>query len=142
MGGGGSRTVEYVQAPTAQRAPDQSAEDKSFLDQQRAQMKEMQDSYKTNLEALNRQYASSQQQSNNVLQQLQASSEAQRRTSDENRTTLAAAQEASNRQLSLLSASRDQAVGQAAEARNQQATETGSMFDRLSRRRRARQTTY
>jgi hypothetical protein len=141
-GGGGGRTVEYVQAPTPQQAPAQTAEEKAYLEQQRQQMAEMQASYKQNLDMLNKQYAASQQQSATVLQQLQASAAAQQQTAAQNRLDLQAANEASGKQLSLLAASRDQAVGQASEARSQQVAQTGDMYDRLSRRRAARRVTY
>jgi colicin import membrane protein len=140
--GGGGRTVEYVQAPTYQQAPVQTDSERAFLEQQRTQMAEMQNSYKQNLEALRKQQEAAQQQSNSVLQQLQASALAQQQYSTQNRAELQAANEASSKQLTMLAASRDQAVGQAADARSQQASQTSDMYDRLVRRRRARQVTY
>lgn len=141
-GGGGGKTVEYVERPTAQQAPARTAADEQYLADQRNQMAEMQKSYQANLDRLNEQYAASRSQSDSVLQQLQASAEQQRVSSDRNRQDMLQANEASNRQLSLLSASRDQAVGQASEARSMQTNQTGSMFDRLNRRRQARRTIY
>jgi transketolase len=142
MGGGGGRTVEYVQAPTPQQAPQRTAEEISYLEQQKQQMADMQKAYQSNLENLNKQYAQAQQQSASVLQQLQASSLAQQQAADRTRADMSLASEASNKQLSLLAASRDQAVGQSAEMRAEQTNRTGSIYDRLSRRRQARRTTY
>ena len=142
MGGGGGRTVEYVQAPTSTPAPVRTQADDDYLAQQRQQMADMQKSYQSNLDALNKQYAQAQTQSQTVLQQLQQSALAQQQVAAQNREDMRLATDSSNRQLSMLAASRDQAVGQASEVRNQQTNQVGSMFDRLSRRRAARRTTY
>lgn len=142
MGGGRQKEIQYVERPQAMRAPDQSQEEKDYLLQQKQQMSEMQSAYKTNLDALNSQYASSQQQSASVLQQLKMSADAQRQTADANRADLAAAQVSSGKQLELLAASRDQATGQLAESRTQQVNQTTGMMDRLSRRRAARKIRY
>lgn len=143
MGGGGnSRTVEYVQAPNATAAPARTQADDDYLAQQRQQMAEMQKSYQSNLDALNKQYAQSQAQSQNIMQQLQNSALAQQQTAAQNREDMRLASESSGKQLSMLAAARDQAVGQANEARTEQINQTGNMYDRLSRRRAARRITY
>ena len=142
MGGRGGTRTEYVERPQALRAPEQTQEERDYLLQQKQQMSEMQSAYKTNLDALNSQYANSQQQSASVLQQLKMSAESQRQTADANRTELVAAQTASGKQLELLAASRDQATGQLAQSRTEQVNQTGGMMDRLSRRRASRKIRY
>lgn len=142
MGGGKGSRVEYVERPQAMRAPEQSQEERDYLTQQKQQMAEMQSAYRTNLDALNSQYANSQQQSASVLQQLKMSADSQRQTADANRADLAAAQAASGKQLELLAASRDQATGQLAQSRTEQVNQTTGMMDRLSRRRAARKIRY
>lgn len=142
MGGGGGTRTEYVERPVAMRAPEQTEEERDYLLQQKQQMNEIQASYKTNLDALNNQYASAQQQSASVLEQLKMSAEAQRQTADSNRAELAAAQAASGKQLELLAASRDQATGQLAQSRTEQVNQTSGMMERLSRRRAARKIRY
>lgn len=142
MGGGGGSRVEYVAAPQAQRAPEQTQEERDYLLQQKQQMAEMQGAYKKNLDALNSQYANSQQQSASVLEQLKMSAEQQRQTADANRAELTNAQAASQKQLELLAASRDQATGQLAQSRTEQVNQTSSMMDRLSRRRASRKIRY
>ena len=144
MGGGGNRgrDTQYVQATAPMAAPPRTAEENQYLTDQQGQMANMQGAYKSQLEAMNKQYADSQAQANSVLAQLKASSEAQQATADKNRLDMAAASEASQKQLSMLAASRDQAVGQTQEAKAMQASQAGEMFDRLNRRRQARRTAY
>jgi hypothetical protein len=142
MGGGGGTRVEYVERPTAREAPGRTAAEDQVLADQKKQMEEMQRSYQSNLDRINSQYAENQIQSQSVLEQLKMSAEQQRMNSEETRRELTAANQASTQQLSLLAASRDQATGQAAESRAQQANQSTSMYERLNRRRQARRTTY
>lgn len=123
-------------------APGRTGDEVQYLEEQKAQMANMKSAYESQLAALNKQYADAQEQSKSVLSQLQASSEAQRATAERNKADMAAASESSQKQLTLLAASRDQAVGMSREAQNNQLNQTGEMYDRLTRRRQARRTTY
>lgn len=143
MGGGNKGGgTQYVQATAPMAAPARTGEETRYLADQKTQMDTMKGAYESQLAALNKQYADSQAQSGSVLAQLRASSEAQQATADRNRLDMAAASESSQKQLSLLAASRDQAVGQSQEARATQANQAGEMYDRLNRRRQARRTVY
>lgn len=144
MGGGkgGGGGTQYVQASSPMAAPARTGEETQYLAEQKTQMDNMKSAYESQLAALNKQYADAQQQSKSVLAQLQASSEAQRATADQNKADMAAASESSQKQLSLLAASRDQAVGISREAQNSQLNQAGEMYDRLTRRRQARRTAY
>lgn len=144
MGGGGNKGggTQFVQASSPMAAPARTADEAGYLAEQKAQMDSMKSAYESQLAALNKQYADAQQQSKSVLAQLQASSEAQRATADQNKADMAVAAESSQKQLSLLAASRDQAVGMSREAQTNQLNQTGEMYDRLTRRRQARRTTY
>ena len=141
-GGGGGKQREYVQATKSMPAPERTGEETQYLADQKTQMDTMKGAYDSQLAALNKQYADSQTQSNSVLAQLRASSEAQQATADKNRVDMAAASEASQKQLTLLAASRDQALGQSQEARATQSNQAGEMYDRLNRRRQARRVVY
>lgn len=144
MGGGGNKGggTKYVQATTPTAAPGRTGEETEYLADQRTQMNTMKGAYENQLAALNQQYTDSQTQSNSVLAQLKASSEAQQATAEKNRVDMAAASESSQKQLSLLAASRDQALGQSQEARATQSNQAGEMYDRLNRRRQARRVVY
>ena len=143
MGGGNKGGgTQYVQATTPTAAPARTGEETQYLADQKTQMDTMKGAYENQLAALNKQYADSQSQSNSVLAQLKASSEAQQATADKNRVDMAAASESSQKQLSLLAASRDQALGQSQEARATQSNQAGEMYDRLNRRRQARRVVY
>jgi esterase/lipase len=143
MGGrGGGGGTQYVQAGTPMGAPARTADETGYLAEQKAQMDQMKTAYESQLAALNKQYADAQQQSKSVLAQLQASSEQQRATADQNRAEMAAASESSQKQLTMLAASRDQAVGMSREAQSNQLNQTGEMYDRLTRRRQARRIAY
>lgn len=141
-GGGGGGGTKFLAATKPLAAPARTGEETQYLADQRTQMNTMQGAYENQLEALNKQYTDSQTQSNSVLAQLKASSEAQQATADKNRVDMAAASEASQKQLSLLAAARDQALGQSQEARATQANQAGEMYDRLNRRRQARRVVY
>lgn len=143
MGGrGGGGGTQYVQASTPLAAPGRTGEETQYLEEQKTQMANMKSAYESQLAALNKQYADAQEQSKSVLSQLQASSEQQRATAERNKADMMAASESSQKQLTLLAASRDQAVGVSREAQNNQLNETGAMYDRLTRRRQARRTAY
>ena len=131
-----------VQASSPMAAPARTGEETQFLEEQKVQMSSMKTAYESQLAALNKQYADAQQQSKSVLAQLQASSEQQRVTTEQNRADMALASESSQKQLSMLAASRDQAVGMSREAQTNQLNQTGEMYDRLTRRRQARRITY
>ena len=143
MGGrGGGGGTQYVQASTPMAAPARTADETQYLDEQKTQMANMKTAYESQLAALNKQYADAQEQSKSVLAQLQASSEQQKATAERNKADMMQASESSQKQLSLLAASRDQAVGMSREAQSNQLNQTGEMYDRLTRRRQARRTTY
>ena len=144
MGGGGNKGggTQYVQATAPRSAPPRTGEEDQYLADQKLQMDTMQGAYASQIEAMNKQYADSQTQSQSVLAQLKASSEAQQTTAGKNRIEMEAAAASSKNQLSLLAASRDQALGMSQEARTNQSNQVGEMYDRLTRRRQARATKY
>ena len=131
-----------VEAVAPRAAPPRTGEEDQYLADQKTQMDTMQGAYKAQIDAMGKQYADSQTQSQSVLAQLKASSEAQQATTERNRADMEAAATSSKNQLSMLAASRDQAVGLSQEARTNQVTQAGDMYDRLTRRRQARATKY
>lgn len=143
MGGGNKGGgTQYVQATTPTPAPARTGEETQYLADQKVQIDTMKGAYESQLAALNKQHSDSQTQANSVLAQLKASSEAQQATAEKNRVDMAVASEASQKQLTLLAATRDQALGQSQEARATQSNQTGEMYDRLNRRRQARRVVY
>ena len=131
-----------VQATTPRGAPPRTGEEDQYLADQKTQMDTMKGAYDAQIAAMGKQYTDSQAQSQSVLAQLKASSEAQQATADKNKIDMQAAAVSSQNQLSLLAASRDQAVGISQEARTNQLNQTGEMYERLTRRRQARATKY
>ena len=132
----------YLPTPTPTAPPQQTAEQASFVAQMQKQMEAMSQQYQTQVGNLRNQFDQNQAGSTSLLTQLQEQLRNQQALSSQAASELAKARETSNAQTALLDNARQASQAQDGDARQQQLTQTDSLFGRLQRRQTQRKTTY
>jgi multidrug resistance efflux pump len=134
--------VVYLPPPNYQSAPGPSEADIAAQNSAQAQLLKMQESYNAQMQGLQKQFEVNSNTSNSVIQTLQAALAQQQAATAANAGTLDQAKAASQSQLDLLAQQRDAVTAQLGDQRVAQAGMTGSVFNRLSKRKAARQLQY
>lgn len=132
----------YLATPTPTSAPQQTPQQQQLMSQLQEQLKKMESQYQKQSENLTAQFGANAQTSSSVMTELQQQLLRQKELSQQAADELARARDISTTQTELLRNASAASQAQYADARQQQTDMATSLFGRLQRRQKARQTSY